>query len=254
MFRFITIVILPLLAIVWQTLTETGGAGGQESGQGSGSSGGGQAGGAGASGEKPGGSAERTSTGQDTSGASGSGSPGAGTGFEGEFNPEQARALIDKLRPYETQAAQLQTQLTEAQQKLQDYEAQNQTELERATTSVANLEVDKARLQQEVRQLKVRVLGGEAGIIDTQAASVLLKWDELGEEPEEETVKAALAQMVQDRPWLTAQAQQGARQQTTEQAATNAGRSAAGGTTETQKPKPGRSRILAGIRAQAKKT
>ncbi|MEJ7872208.1 MAG: hypothetical protein WKF67_08095 [Rubrobacteraceae bacterium] len=246
MFRLIAVTMLPLLALIWQTLTETGASpgAGQGSGQSSGSGEGGQTGGAGSSGS--GGSAERTSTGQDTSGSSGTDA----AWNEAHHDPERAKALIDKLRPYETQAAQLQAQLSEAQTSLQNYEAQNQTELEQATTKVANLEADKALLQQEVRQLKVRVLGGEAGIVDTEAASLLLKWDELGDEPKEETVKAAMAQMVQDRPWLTAQAQTQT-QQIVGQSATNAGRTGSGNT-ETQKPKAGRSRILAGIKAAAK--
>lgn len=242
MFRVIAIAILPLLAIIWQTLTETGGGGGQGSSQGS-SGGGGQSGGDGASGSGGG-----SASGSGQSAAQGTGT--AGTGFEGEYNPEQARALIDKLRPFETQAAQLQAKLTDAETQLAEFQAQGQSELQQATTKVANLEADKLKLQQDVRQLKVRVLGGEAGIVDTQAASLLLKWKELGDEPDDEKVKAALNQMVQDRPWLLGD-RQPQQQETPGQNVTNGGRTG-GGNGEESKPKPGRSRILAAIKSQAK--
>lgn len=242
MLRIILTLLLSLMWAGWQTFQQAGGSGGEGSGQSGSGGAGGQTGGAGGSGSGEG------SGGQ--GGKSGEGAA-AGTGFEGEFNPEQARALIDKLRPYETQAAELQTQLTEAQSKLEEYEQASQSELETATKTVANLEADKAKLQQEVRQLKVRVLAGEIGVVDTQAASLLLKWDELGDDPKEETVKAALDVLVKERPWLKGATPEQNQQQTPGQSATNQARSGGDGG-GSKKIKPGRSRIIAGIAAAAK--
>jgi hypothetical protein len=264
MIRVVLMMFAPLLWALWQSLTETGGGGGQGSGQGAGS--GGESGSTGGQGSSGSGGAQG---GSGTGGGGSSGDQGGGQdpnadlmaryGFSGDqFNPEVARALIDKLRPFETQAAQLNTQLTEAQQKLQEYEAEGQSELQQATTKIANLEADLAKERQKNRELNVRVLAGTAGIIDTEAAVALLKWDELGEQATEDQITAALTLMAKERPWLTVQQQaqrqqqagSGGGQQGSGQSATNGGRSSGAG--EQAKPKPGKSRILSAIQKAGK--
>lgn len=215
MLRLIAVLIVPIVWLLSQARDDAGAGSGGGSAGGSGAGDKGSAGGAGSAGSGSGSGGQGSGGSSEGSGAgSATGGAAAGSGFEGEFNPEQARALIDKLRPFESEALQLRQQLQQAQSSLQEYEQQNQTELEQAQNKLAQAEADKLKLQQEVRELKARVLGGELGIVDTQAAALLLKWDELGEEPDDEKVKAALEQMVKDRPWLKGATQQQRQQQT----------------------------------------
>lgn len=261
MLRLIAALLLPMIYLLGRSLTETGSGGGSGTGSGGGGEGsgaGGQTGGAGTSGS--GGGSGGTGTGQGTGEGAGA---GAGTGSTdpwagAEHDPARAKALIDKLRPYETRSAQLETQLTEAQNKLNEHEQANQTELERANTTIANLEADKLKLQAEMRELKARVLGGEMGIIDTKAASLLLKWDELGDNPTDEQVTAALTVMANERPWLTQNGQgvqtgqqQQQQQQTPDQSSTNGARSGSGGGGG-KKIAPGLGRLKVAVKEHSK--
>lgn len=167
---------------------------------------GGQSGGEGASGSEGG---AGSSEGQSGEGEGDRGSQDPNNyGFTGAFDPETARALINKLRPFEEKAKTLEQEREALVKELEGYRESESSELENANRRLEASIAEQEKLAQENRQLKVRVIAGEFGIVDTQAASVLLKWDELGDTPEEETVRQALKQLVADRPWLKGQASQ----------------------------------------------
>lgn len=118
------------------------------------------------------------------------------------FNPQLAQQLIEGLRKTERE---LRRELNQTRSQVQEYEAANQSELETATNKVAELEASNQLLQQQLRDMRVRVIASSLGVTDSdqqKAASALLDWEQLGDEPEEDALTASMTKLVTDKPWL----------------------------------------------------
>jgi hypothetical protein len=113
-----------------------------------------------------------------------------------------AQTLIESLR--ETEKS-LRNELKVAKSQVTDFEAQGLSELEAATSKVSELTANNQIQQQELRDLKVRLQASALGITDPmqqQAASGLLDWGKLGDEPEPKAIEAELNKLLTNAPWL----------------------------------------------------
>lgn len=150
---------------------------------------------------------ENAASGQNEDNNTPAGETPGGSNTSGEFhpdtfNPQLAAQLVEGLRKTEKQ---LRKELNQARSQVQDYEQQNQSELETATQKVGELEATNQLLQQQLRQMRVRVTASSLGITDPlqqKAASELLDWEKLGQEPEEKAIEAELNKLITDAPWL----------------------------------------------------
>lgn len=148
-----------------------------------------------------------------------------GTGlFDGPFDEARAKALIEKLRPFEQNAKELKGHLTDAQARLKEFEDADKSEVTRLSEQVNTVLENNKAILAENRKLRVQVRAATVGIIDPAAASALLDWAALGEEFTDAELDAALNQMATDRPWLKATGQVFRQQAPTDTPATNGSR------------------------------
>ncbi len=99
-----------------------------------------------------------------------------------------ARASLKRAKQAETELERLRQASMSGEDKRQQQEAQLH---ERLTT-----------LEQTNRMLRVRAIAGELGVVDTEAAALLLRWDAIDDPDDEKAVKRALKALTADRPWL----------------------------------------------------
>ena len=129
-------------------------------------------------------------------------------GFHPEaFNPQVAQELIEKLRESERT---LNKELNAARRQVQTYEEQSQTDLETAQSGLQEAQATVQLQQQQIRDLSVRLQASALGVTDPkqqQAATALLDWEKLGEQPDDQAIEAELTKLVTDAPWLKSDSQ-----------------------------------------------
>lgn len=87
----------------------------------------------------------------------------------------------------------------ELQDQLDEYQRKERTELENLQADLGKTQGDMDRLKQENQKLLVQVEAAKLGIVDPEAASLLLDWKAIENGA---PVNEALANLLDTRPWL----------------------------------------------------
>ena len=151
----------------------------------------------------------------DDSSGSGSGGGDGGNGGSGTPDPEpqegapepqagtgdKSQAEIEQLRK---ENAARRKELREAQARVKELEGQSQTEVEKLTTRLTDLEKAIPEKDQRIRNLQAQVLGGKAGIAEDARADAarLLDWSSISDPDDDAEVEKALRDLVKEKPYL----------------------------------------------------
>ncbi len=95
-------------------------------------------------------------------------------------------------------------ELGDSKTRLKEFEDREKTDSEKMADRLQAFEKEVADKNLEVRDLRVRILATEMGIIDSEAAQRLIDWDDIGSA--EEDLKQALSDLLEKKPWLKAPA------------------------------------------------
>lgn len=129
--------------------------------------------------------------GQDPGTGGGTNGGGAGDGFDGPFDESRARALIEKLRPFEKQANEQSKELEQLRTRIKEIDDAKLSETEKLNNRVGELEKRNADLEAQLarRDLQddVAAAGRKAGALYPDALFKLIDPDDV--ERDEQTGK-----------------------------------------------------------------
>jgi hypothetical protein len=114
----------------------------------------------------------------------------------------------DELKRTRAEAKNYRLKLRELEKKLEERETGDMSELQRAQKSAEDAQTRVSTLETENRGLRVQVAASKAGIVDPEAAAVLLDWDDIAA-GDAKALDKALRELVKERPWLAGTARGG---------------------------------------------
>jgi hypothetical protein len=128
-----------------------------------------------------------------------------------EFDKDRALATIRKLRENEKQAARERKELEQLRAARKADEEAKLSEQERLSKRVAELEAERAKEREQMRdrttRYEVRIAAQALNIVDPDAAVKLLNWDaiEYGDDGRPIDIEGALKALTEDKPYLVRQ-------------------------------------------------
>lgn len=128
-----------------------------------------------------------------------------------QFDEARARALIEKLRPFERQASRLERELAAERAKVAEFEKAKLTETERLQQerdeALARTKAAEARAQERAIRADVVTAAAKLNIVDPDAAYKLLDASqiELDANDDPKNVEKLLADLVKAKPYLVGQ-------------------------------------------------
>lgn len=144
-----------------------------------------------------------------------------------KFDEARARALIDKLRPFEKEAGRLQREKTALEAKVAEFEKSKLTETERLQAerddALKNATAAELRAKERAVRADVVIAAAKLKIVDPDAAHRLLdasaiEFDDAGDP---KNIEKLLTDMVKTKPWLLAATQANSGNQTNGQRGNN---------------------------------
>jgi TolA-binding protein len=125
-----------------------------------------------------------------------------GSGSSHETGPDLVPR--SELAKANADAAKRRKELREAEKKIEELEGERKTQQERDADRAKKAEEERDAAVQNTRNLRVRVLAEDVGIVRearSDAAS-LLDWSQIDDPEDDDQVKAALEELVESRPYL----------------------------------------------------
>jgi len=141
--------------------------------------------------------------------------------------PKWVRDLRAENASWRTKLRETEADLNTTREKLTEYQQRDMTELQKAQATAQQLEQSLTTTQQQLRTVQVQSASYELGIVDPDIAEKLIDWDAV---KNGKSVKEALAEIVEQKPYLKGTGQQGGTGTgggTSEGGATNTGKSEA---------------------------
>ncbi len=131
-------------------------------------------------------------------------STAGGTSTEGGSSESPDLVPRSELAKANADAAKRRKELREAQAKIEELEGNLKTDQEKVAERAKKAEEERDAAVTRSRDLHVRVLAEEVGIVREARgdAAALLDWNQIEDPEDDEQVKSALEKMVESRPYL----------------------------------------------------